>query len=176
MFSPFEGDLVRLRAREESDLETMYRWANDWEMLQYLGRRYPISRADEMKWLTAGDPGPADVHFIIETKADATPIGFVGLNPVLIENREAELGIGIGAHEYLNGGYGTDAMRTVCRFAFDEMNLHRIELTVYDWNPRAIRCYEKVGFVREGIQREAIFRAGKWHNLVHMGLLKGELR
>ena len=67
-------------------------------------------------------------------------------------------------------------MRTACRVAFDVMNLHRVELTVYDWNPRAIRVYEKVGFQREGVLRDGIFKAGRWNNLVLMSILRGELQ
>jgi RimJ/RimL family protein N-acetyltransferase len=66
-------------------------------------------------------------------------------------------------------------MRTVCRFGFEMMNLHRIDLTVFDWNTRAIRCYEKVGFQHEGVLRDGMFKAGRWNQLVYMGLLRGEL-
>ncbi|MBK7127272.1 MAG: GNAT family N-acetyltransferase [Dehalococcoidia bacterium] len=92
------------------------------------------------------------------------------------ENRTAGLGIAIGEHEFLDGGYGTDTMRTVCRFGLEMMNLHRIELSVFDWNTRAIRVYEKVGFKHEGVARDAMWKANRWHQLVHMGLLRGELR
>jgi len=171
-----EGDLVRLRAREESDLEFVYRWINDWETIKYLGQRYPRSRAFERQWLTSGDPAYGNAAFIAETLADARPIGWLGLHGATPENRCADLGIAIGEHDFLGGGYGTDAMRTICRFGFDMMNLNRIQLTVYDWNPRAIRCYEKVGFRHEGVIRDGIFKAGRWNNLVLMGLLRGELQ
>jgi len=63
-----------------------------------------------------------------------------------------------------------------CRYGFDMMNLHRIELDVHDWNPRALRVYEKVGFRKEGVIRDGMFRMGRWHDLVCMSLLKGELK
>jgi RimJ/RimL family protein N-acetyltransferase len=174
--SPFEGERIRLRAREEADLEEMYRWINDWETVQYLASRYPRSRKVEREWLTAGDPAFGDTAFIVETLGEGQPIGWLGLHEMAPEHREAHLGIAIGEAEYRDGGYGTDIMRTVARAAFDVMNLNRIELTVYDWNTRAIRVYEKVGYKREGLLREAMFRAGKWHDLVLMGLLRGEER
>ena len=176
MKSPFEGERVRLRARESTDLEHMYRWINDWEGVQYIASRYPRGKKFEAEWLISGDPTFANSQFIVETLADRRPIGWLGLHQAQPENREAHLGVSIGEAEYRDGGYGTDTMRTAARAAFDAMNLHRIELTVYDWNHRAIRCYEKVGFKREGILRDGMFRAGKWHNLVVMGLLKGELQ
>jgi RimJ/RimL family protein N-acetyltransferase len=176
MQRPLEGTLVRLRAREEADLEHMYRWINDWQVVKYLGARYVQSRSFEREWLSTGDPGPNDARFTVETLADRRPIGWVGLHPGFQENRTASLGIAIGDHDFLNGGYGTDAMRTLCRFGFDMMNLERIDLTVFDWNTRAIRVYEKVGFQHEGVLRDAMWKAGKWQQLVSMGLLRGELR
>ncbi|MEN6401563.1 MAG: GNAT family protein, partial [Armatimonadia bacterium] len=78
--------------------------------------------------------------------------------------------------EYWNGGYGTDAMLTLCGFGFNQCNLHRIQLDVFAENARAIRCYEKVGFVHEGRRREAIFRHGRYQDLIVMGLLAEEYR
>ena len=173
---PLEGELVRLRAREESDLESIYRWINDWEVINFLGTRYPRSRAFEKTWLTSGDPEFHQAPFIIETLAEGRPLGWLGLHGAGPENRAASLGIAIGEHDLLDGGYGTDAMRAACRYGFEMMNLHRIDLTVYDWNPRAIRVYEKVGFRHEGTIRDGIFKAGRWNDLVFMGLLKGELK
>lgn len=173
MKSPFEGERIRLRAREDTDLEVMYRWINDWETVQYLASRYPRSRKDEKEWLSGGDPSYGDAAFIVET-LEQRPIGFLGLHRMAPEHREAHLGVAIGDEEYRDGGYGTDIMRTLARAAFEVMNLNRIELTVYEWNPRAIRVYEKVGFKQEGVLRDAMFRAGKWHNLALMGLLRGE--
>lgn len=172
---PLEGELVRLRATEESDATNMYRWINDWETVQYLGSRYPRTLQFEREWATKGDPSYGNAQFIIETLADSKSIGWLGLHDATPENRCAGLGIAIGERAFLDGGYGTDAMRVACRYGFDMMNLHRIELDVYDWNPRAIRVYEKVGFRKEGVIRDGMFRMGRWHDLVCMSLLKGEL-
>lgn len=176
MKSPYEGERIRLRAREASDLELMYRWINDWETVQFIASRYPRSRKFEREWLEAGDPAYGEAAFIAETLDEGRPIGWLGLHHGKPEDRCVGLGIAIGEAEYRDGGYGTDMMRTVSRVAFDVMNLNRVELTVYDWNPRAIRVYEKVGYRREGVLRHAMFRAGKWHDLVLMALLRGELQ
>jgi len=71
-------------------------------------------------------------------------------------------------------GYGTDAMRVLLRFAFTEINLHRVSLTVFGYNPRAIRSYEKAGFVVEGRARQRLRRDGQWWEVVYMGILKDE--
>ncbi len=175
MHHPARGELVRLRAREEGDAPLMYRWINDWETLRYLGGRYVQSMAFEQKWVQRGDPSFGDASFIIES-LDGEPIGWTGLHGATPETRAASLGIAIGEHRFREGGYGSDATRTVCRFGFESMNLHRIDLTVFTWNTRAIRAYEKVGFQHEGVLRHAMFKAGRWEDLVYMGLLREDLR
>lgn len=173
---PFDGELVRLRSREESDAADFYRWINDWDTVKYLGQRYPRSMAFERQQMLNSGAKYGEAQFIIETLADQRAIGWLGLHEASGEDRATTLGIAIGDHDFLDGGYGTDAMRTACRVAFDVMNLNRIDLTVYDWNERAIRVYEKVGFQHEGVLRDGIFKAGRWNNLVFMSMLRGELR
>ena len=107
---------------------------------------------------------------------DPRLIGGVDLRPSSQENREATLGITIGDKAVWDGGYGTDTMRTICRFGFEMMNLHRIQLEVYAGNERARHVYEKVGFRLEGCRREAFFKYGRYQDVLVMGLLEGELR
>ncbi|MFN2157525.1 MAG: GNAT family N-acetyltransferase, partial [Anaerolineae bacterium] len=77
---------------------------------------------------------------------------------------------------YWGKGYGSDAIRTLLRFAFDEMNLHRVQLTVYEDNARAIRAYEKCGFRHEGRLRDAVYRKGRYYDMLLMSVLSGELQ
>jgi RimJ/RimL family protein N-acetyltransferase len=176
LLSPFEGERIRLRAREPEDLDCMHAWINDWEVIKYLGGRYPRSRKFEQDWLANGDIEFGKAQFMVETLDDRRSIAWVGLHGATPEDRAANLGIAIGDHDFLDGGYGTDIMRTACRFGFEMMNLNRIGLTVYDWNPRAIRVYEKVGFRHEGVLRDGVYKDGRWNNLVVMGVLRGELK
>ncbi|MGC5019555.1 GNAT family N-acetyltransferase [Micromonospora sp. DT47] len=89
---------------------------------------------------------------------------------------DAELDISLGEKVCWGRGYGTEAMRLICRYGFDKMRLHRISLWVADENAAAIRVYTKVGFVEEGRARESFRRDGRWHDMIMMGLLEGELR
>jgi RimJ/RimL family protein N-acetyltransferase len=174
MQSPFEGRLVKLRAREVDDLERFHRWLNDPEVTQYITMRYPISVTQERRYLE--DIGPTDFYaalFSIDTLA-GEHIGSCGLHNGSPEDRSASLGIAIGEKAYWDGGYGTDAMEVLCRFGFEQMNLERIELHVFADNPRAQRVYEKVGFKVEGCMREADYRYGKYRDIVIMGLLREE--
>lgn len=67
-------------------------------------------------------------------------------------------------------------MRTLLRFVFLELNLHRVELEVYDFNPRAMRCYEKAGFRLEGTRRQVLYRDGRYHDIHQMGILQEEFQ
>ena len=86
----------------------------------------------------------------------------------------ATLGIVIGEKEYWGKGYGTEAVKTMLRYAFHELGLNRVELETYSFNPRAQRCYERAGFRREGVRRGALYRDGKFHDIIIMGILREE--
>ena len=76
----------------------------------------------------------------------------------------------IGDPAYHGKGYGTDAIRTLCKFGFEELNLHKLKAVVFAFNEGALRCYEKCGFEREGLLKEEIYREGAYHDVVMMGL------
>jgi len=77
-------------------------------------------------------------------------IGEIGLDGIKYTHGDAFVGISLGERDFWGKGYGTDAMRVLLRFAFTELNLRRVSLDVFEYNPRAVRSYEKVGFVVEG--------------------------
>jgi RimJ/RimL family protein N-acetyltransferase len=175
--SPFEGRLVRLRAREPEDEPLLFQWFNDPEVTEFLAMRYPLSHAREREFIEGQKaPGYGHAGFAVVTLAEGQLIGGVDLLQTSPENRSARLGIALGDKKRWDGGYGTDTMRVVCRFGFEMMNLHRIELDVYADNQRAQHVYEKVGFRVEGCRREALFKYGRYRDVIVMGLLEGELK
>lgn len=175
--SPYEGRLVRLRAREPEDEPLLYEWFNDPEVTEHLAIRYPLSHRDERAFLEGvASVSYAGASFAVVTKAEDRLIGGVSLEGTNAENRSAVLGVAIGDRSCWDGGYGTDVMRTACRVGFEMMNLHRVELTVFAGNERARHVYEKVGFRVEGRRREAHYKYGRYHDVLVMGLLEGELR
>lgn len=175
--SPFEGKLIRIRGREAEDEPLLYRWFNDPEVTEHLALRYPLSHKTEREFIERmKDVGYQNANFAIETLAEGKLIGGCGFEKFRPENRTQVLGIAIGDKEYWDGGYGSDAMRTLCRFGFEMMNLHRIELDVYGGNDRARHVYEKIGFRLEVTKREAVYKFGVYHDVHVMGLLEGELR
>jgi RimJ/RimL family protein N-acetyltransferase len=171
-----EGTLVNLRAPEQGDLARDHAWMNDGEVTRFLNRRYPISVAAEDAWLTAqaqAQQSYQNVAFAIDTK-DGVHIGNISFHEVRPEDRKARLGIMIGDKGYWSKGYGADAIVTLLRFAFGEMNLHRVDLTVDAENARAIACYHKCGFVEEARLREERYREGGYHDQLIMGILRAE--
>lgn len=173
-----EGTLVNLRAPEIDDLDRNTRWINDREVTRYLAMRYEMSRLAEEAWLRDLCSKPmtfGSAFFAIETK-EGHHIGNTNLFKGRAEEQFAELGIVIGEKSYWSQGYGTDALRTLVRFGFDEMNLQRVMLTVYDFNERAQAAYRKAGFVEEGRRREALYTEGAYHDIVVMAVLRDEWR
>ncbi len=172
-----EGKIVNLRPLEPGDLEREYRWINDREVTRFLAARYPISMVHEERWLR--DLPPTDfahgVGLAIETK-EGLHIGNLDLHQLNAEDSKAGLGIMIGDKAYWSNGYGSDAIITLLRFAFDEMNLHRVWLHVYDHNERAQACYQKCGFQIEGRLRQHSFREGRYFDSIVMGVLRDEFR
>lgn len=169
-----DGELVRLRALESTDLERLYAWINDRELTRYLTARYPVSMAEEERWLKDIPANSlAGVQLAIETK-DRVHIGSLGLHRVSAEDRNAHLGIMIGDKAYWSNGHGTDAIVTLLRFSFGEMNLHKVSLHVFDFNGRALACYKKCGFQEEARLRQHYFGEGRYWDVIAMGLLREE--
>lgn len=171
-----EGGRIFLRPLEVSDLDLLQGWVNDPEIHQFLGRNLPVNKVREREWLENQGKSESDVVVGIALKEDSRLIGSCGLHRIALPNRSAELGILIGDAASQSRGYGSEAMRLLCGFGFDSLGLHRIELRVYAYNPRAIRCYGKCGFRVDGILREGRFWAGEWHDILVMSLLEHEWR
>ncbi|NLU75569.1 GNAT family N-acetyltransferase [Streptomyces sp. HNM0575] len=117
-----------------------------------------------------------DTPYGIEVRDDGTLVGLVRLRDAEPETGCAELDIYLGEADRWGRGYATDALRTMCRYGFDSMRLHKISLTVVTENHAAHHIYRKVGFVEEGRLRQGFRRDGHWYDQYAMGMLKGELR
>lgn len=112
--------------------------------------------------------------FIILTLAGDKPIGVIELSGLDWTAGDAFLGIGLGERQYWGQGYGSDALEILLRYAFRELGLRRVSLTVFEYNPRAIHTYEKAGFQNEGRLRQWLNRDGRRWDLLVMGILRQE--
>ncbi len=172
----FDGELIRLTPFCREDIPVFTRWFQDYEVQRFIdpGVLVPHSEEAETAWYERAIKDTDNYHFSIRTLAEDRLIGNCGLFGIEQKNRVATLGILIGEKDHWGKGYGSDAIRVILRFGFQELNLNRIQLDVYDFNPRAIRAYEKVGFVHEGRRRQALFREGVYHDILVLGILRDE--
>ena len=172
----FRGEKIQLGAVQREYLTKYVEWLNDWETAQFLnpGIPAPFNVEDETEWFENRRKAKDSFVFAILTLAENKLIGNCGLHSVDLKNRKAVFGIFIGDKNYWSQGYGTDATKTLLRFGFEELGLNLIELEVYAFNPRAMRCYEKAGFRRAGTHRQGLYRNGKFHDEYLMSILREE--
>lgn len=165
---------VRLRPLRHADSPLLYEWITDRELVILNSAFHPVSDVDHEAWVASMMAKRSDlVIFVIEERSTAAAIGTCQLLHISWRHRSAELQIRIGDKACRGRGLGTEAVRLLCKFGFADLNLHRIYLNVFETNARAIGAYEKAGFVREGLLRQAAHIDGKWVNVVPMGLIRG---
>jgi len=173
------GKYVRLSAFDPEEMSKAYpRWNlnSEYQRLLNSSSRFMQSSKAALKWMEeeVGEISPASYYFSIRALDSDKLIGELGLDVVNWSGRDAFVGLGIGEREYWGKGYGTDIMNVLLRFAFTEINLRRVTLTVFEYNPRAIRSYEKAGFRHEGRLRKVIKKEGKRWDILFMGILREE--
>jgi RimJ/RimL family protein N-acetyltransferase len=173
------GELVRLTAEDPQTLaQALSRWARDSEYWRLLASdaAYTHSVKSTKDWLEKEleKDSPSFYLFAIRSLEDDRLIGEIGLDGISWSQGDTFVGISIGDRADWGKGYGTDAMRVILRYAFKELNLRRVTLDVFEYNPRAIRSYEKVGFTHEGRARKYLHREGQRYDLLFMGILREE--
>ncbi len=173
------GTLVRLSVEEPQTMaEAINHWDRDSEFRRLLDadadNQYSVKKLTEFCQKEQVDTAPSSYTFGIYTLENDRLIGFTSLEGDIFPHGEAFVGIGIGERDFWGKGYGTDAMQVILRFGFQELNLRRVALDTFEYNPRAIRSYEKVGFVHEGRAREFLYREGRRWDLIFMGILREE--
>ncbi len=141
--------------------------------MRLLGRRHHLSMAEEERWYEEYlKAGKSRIFAILEENGEH--VGNIGIHNIDNENRRASLGIVLGDKEKWGQGYGSEALMTVLRYAFRELGLHKVTLRVFQSNERAIRSYKRCGFKKEGLEREQVFKDGKFHDLYVMSILDRE--
>ncbi len=170
------GEKIWLRASEKADFTTGVEWIGDRDTAHFLGLKSPISvdGAAEFAQMVLAQQGKTVFSFSICRLEDDRSIGNVTLRNIDRENGGAELAIVIADKPLQGRGYGTDALNCVLDFGFGELRLERIELHVFDYNPRAIRSYEKAGFRTDVVMRRARFHRGAHHDVFQMSILRAD--
>lgn len=171
------GDRIRLRAVEREDVHKFHEWVNDPEVTRGLAMYLPMSLADEENWFDShAKRDPREKPFAIDVRKGKNwkLVGNCGVFGISDVNSSAELGIMIGDKTEWNKGYGSEIMSLLVRHCFETLNLNRAYLKVYTENVRAVRSYEKAGFVLEGRLREAVYKFGKYDDVLVMSVLRSE--
>jgi len=168
-----QGDRLRLRPLAATDLRRCVKWFSDLQIIHFLGRNSPVTLAEEERWFRDYERRSDEQIFAIDV--DEVHIGNIGLHKIDRSHRKAEVGIFIGEPTYWSRGYGTEAMRTVLRYAFGALGLNKVSLDVLEYNTRAIRTYERLGFHREGVHREDVYKDGRFVHVIRMSILAREL-
>ncbi len=175
----FTGKLTRLVAFDPEKMgELAAKWSRDSEFYQLFDSDPTLprnaKRAQEHFRERAEKDRAGDFPFLVQAPQDERLIGEGALMHAFSPHHNAWVAIGIGERELWGKGYGSDALNLLLRFAFQELNLHRVNLGTFEYNPRAIRAYEKIGFVHEGRVRRSMRRDGKRWDNVYMGILREE--
>jgi RimJ/RimL family protein N-acetyltransferase len=152
-------------------------WLNDPEVRQFLLIRLPLSLAQEEQWFENMLKCPPAEHVLVievNTGSGWKAIGNTSFMDIDWTNRFGEVGIFIGDKEFWNKGYGRETMRLMLKHGFETLNLNRVWLKVYEYNPRGIRSYEKAGFRHEGRYRQAKYHDGQYYDILIMSVLHQE--
>ncbi len=170
-----EGKSVVLREYRKEDILTVWEYWNDPDVKRCLMRDtpFPVRKEDERKWYERLAEKGYRYNFAVERKPDGRNIGGCAILEVDWSNRYGTIAIFLGK-DYWSRGYGSEAVRVLTGFMFKEMVLNRVELVVLAFNRRAIKAYEKTGFVLEGVSRDRVFRDGKYCHQYHMSILRDE--
>lgn len=168
-----EGD-IRLWPLEQADLMSNYQWANDRELIRLAGMHPTPKSAREIERWYESVVGNQEVEVFAMKTADHDYFGNIELRSIDHRCGRAEVGVLIGDRGYWQKGYGSRAVRALCRFAFEELRFHRLYAKVLEYNPRAQRVFKKCGFKEEGIERQAHYAQGRFWDVVMLGLLSTE--
>jgi len=168
------GKNVYLRPLERADAAVFQPWFNDPEITEQLALRRPVNLDFEEDFVVNAARDPLRLVLGIALVDGDALIGNTGLENIDYINRQAEFGLCIGIKSEWNKGRGTEVTRLMAGYAFQRLNLNRVYLHVYATNPRGIRAYERAGFRREGILRQAHWGGDRYVDTIVMGVLRSE--
>lgn len=172
-----EGSATVLRRHRLDDLATVRRWYRDPEVARLTRYSLRPMRDDEIDRFFHGRLMSSEsVAYAIELRDSGRLIGLTTFSNLDPDNGSVLFHISIGEPDAWGHGYGTEATTLMLGLAFERVGLHRVGLSVFSFNERAIRAYQKAGFTIEGREREAIVRDGRRWDEITMGVLETEWR
>ena len=173
--SKLEGERIELRRHARENYQLYAQWYGDpeiWHLTSWAPA--PLGRSAVERLFEERELSPTDDSFAIHFKGDDVPIGVISLMNKSEANASAELSVIVGHQDDRHRGYGTEAIDRLLGYAFEQLGLNRIGLSVFEFNEEAIATYEKLGFVIEGRFRQAIKRRSGFHDAILMSILRSE--
>lgn len=174
--SLLKGEKVKLTAINEKDIETIAKWYSDIDFLRFFDAAPALPKTEQQlgQWVKSIQDSHDSIAFAIRPIEEEAIVGYIELDRILWVHGVATVGIGIGTGEHRRKGYAKEALKLLMELAFNELNLHRLQLNVFNYNERAITLYESIGFRREGIYREFVHRDGRRWDMYLYGILRHE--
>ena len=166
-----QGINITLRPITIADAPAMFDSLSDAESMRLTGTQQTFTLAQVQRYFANIADADDRADYAITRNGEPDYMGEAVLNDIDWTNGTANFRIALASQAYFGQGYGTEATRLIIDYGFTILNLHRIELEVYDFNSRAHHVYEKVGFVQEGIKREVLLWDGTYYNAIIMSIL-----
>lgn len=166
-----KGKIVTLRAMTKDDMQMVCDMFNDPELEDLVvGWSFPISIEQQYNWFEKNIGDQKNFRFVIDTPEDGA-IGIATLTNIDWKNRTATHGIKLSNKERRSKGIGTDTVMAIMRYAFEELGLHRLDGSWFDFNAPSKGLYTKCGWKEEGVKRSCVYKHGKWRDLTIVGIL-----
>ncbi|MEU3273519.1 GNAT family protein [Saccharomonospora sp. NPDC006951] len=170
------GERVRLEPMGIEHFDGIWPMMSEPESTRLTGTHRRFTEGGVRNWLATRKDHHDRADWAIVRREDGEVLGEAVLDELDPHNGSAAYRISLVGPKVFGRGFGTEATRLVVDYAFDVAGLHRVSLEVFDFNPRAQRVYEKCGFVREGVQREALLWEGRRHDAITMAVLATDPR
>lgn len=170
-----KGKIVTLRAIELEDQGMLREMVNDPEIEKMVGGySFPVSTDQQLNWYHSNVNNQNNIRLIIETKEDGA-IGFANLVNIDWKNRTAFHGIKIANKKFRARGIGTDTVMAIMKYAFEELQLNRLDGSIIEYNEPSRKLYcVKCGWQIEGVRRKAVFKSNDYHDELLVGILREE--
>jgi RimJ/RimL family protein N-acetyltransferase len=170
-----DGGRVQLRRHEPRNYGLYAEWYGDpeiWHLTSWAAS--PLGRSAVKRLFEDRELSSTDDSFAIHVKGEDEPVGVISLMNLSEANASADLSVIVGQKADRNHGFGAEAIERILRYAFDDLGLNRVGLSVFEFNESATSTYERLGFKHEGRLRRAVKRADGFHDALLMSVLKDE--
>lgn len=166
--------MIKLIGLEKEHLNDLLRWRNDPDVQRWIFQKWPQTIAEQELWFSSLLGNERYKILVVHHESDRRNIGYIRFANIDYQNNSLEIGGDIGERDYRGKGIGEIMYQKALGFIFDEFNINRVYLHVFEDNEVAIKLYIKVGFQKEGLLRQHIFKNCKFRNILVMSILKEE--